>query len=160
MKIHLLRHADTENFSTSGEDYDRNLLPEGRDRALKMGAYLNDNLSRKIAVYWSSSNRTRETCAIVQSKFEFRNILFRDDLYHANLSQLMEFVNQLEDQGPVLIIGHNDGITDLLNHLTGENIHLSPCQYVSIELNATNWQEVSGGTGQLVDNYRPELISF
>ena len=158
MKLHLLRHSDTENFSSTGVDFDRNLTPEGKERAIKTGIYLNDKLSRKIAVYCSSSNRTRETAAIVQTQFEYRNIQMKDELYHANLSQLLLFVNQLEDQGPVLIIGHNDGITDLANYLTGENIHLSTCQYVCIELKATNWQEVSRDTGRLVDNFRPELI--
>jgi phosphohistidine phosphatase len=158
MKLHILRHADTESFLSSGHDIDRNLIPEGEERALKMGIYLNDQLSRKIAVYCSSSNRTRQTAALVQSKFEFRNIQFKEKLYHADLSYLMKFINELEDEGPVLIIGHNDGITNLVNHLTGENIHLSPCQFVSIELNATNWQEVSGDTGRLVANYQPELV--
>ncbi len=157
MRLHLLRHADTEDFALPG-DFERNLLPTGRERAQQTGIYLNEVLSRKIAVYCSSSNRTRETAAIIQTKFEFRNIHFSKELYHANLSQLLSFISNLEDQGPVLIIGHNDGITDLANFLTGENIHLNTCQYVSIELNAANWQEVSADLGRLVDNYRVELV--
>ena len=158
MKIHLLRHADTENFALTGVDSDRVLIPEGRERALQMGSFLNDHLSRKIAVYCSSSARTRETAALVQTKFEYRNIQMKDELYHANLSQLLDFIAQLENQDAILIIGHNDGITDLANHLTGDNIHMSTCQYVCIELTATNWQEVSADTGRFVDNYRPELV--
>ncbi len=158
MKLYLLRHADTEDFATSGRDFDRNLLPSGRERAEKMGVYLNEKLSRKIAVYCSASNRTRETAAIVQSKFEYRNIQMKDELYHANQSQLLAFINQLEDHGPVLIIGHNEGITDLANYLTGENLYMNTCNFVCIDLNATNWQEVSRDSGQLVDNFRPELV--
>lgn len=158
MKLHLLRHSDTEDFAITGVDFDRNLTSSGRARAEKMGLYLNDQLSRKIAVYCSSSNRTRETAAIIQSTFGYRNIQHKDELYHANLSQLLKFVNQLEDHGPVLIIGHNEGITDLVNHLSGENTYLDTCNYVCIDLNVTNWKEVSGNLGQLVENYRPELI--
>lgn len=158
MKLHLLRHADTEDFALSGIDFDRNLLPTGRERARQTGIYLNEVLSRKMTVYCSSSNRTRETAAIIQTKFEFRNIHFSEALNHANLSQLLSFISTLEDQESALIIGHNDGITDLANFLTGENIHLSTCQYVSIELNITSWQEVSADLGRLVDNYRVELV--
>ncbi|MDD2983086.1 MAG: histidine phosphatase family protein [Crocinitomicaceae bacterium] len=158
MKLHILRHADTESIISSGHDFDRILIPEGEKRAVKMGIYLNDQLSRKIAVYCSSSNRTRQTAALVQSKFEFRNIQFKKELYHASSTQLMNFINELEDDGPVLIIGHNEGISDLVSYLTGENMYLNPCQYVSIEFNATNWKEVSGHTGRLVANYRPELV--
>ena len=158
MKIHLLRHADTEGFTNAGGDKERNLLPEGKERALKMGAYLNENLSRKIAVYCSTSTRTRQTAALVQSKFEYRNIQFKEELYNASSSQIMNFVNGLEGHDAILIIGHNDGISDLTNLLTGDLIYLDTCQYVCIDLTATNWKEVSSDSGRLVDNYRPESI--
>ena len=157
MKLHILRHADTENYADTGLDIDRSLLPEGKKRATQTGVYLNEILSRKIAVYCSSSTRTRQTAALIQTHFEYRNIQFKEDLYHANVSQLLQFINQLEDHGPVLIIGHNDGITDLVNYLTGENLHLSPCQFVSIEFKTENWKEVSRDAGRLVDNFRAEL---
>ncbi len=158
MKLHILRHADTENFSFSGQDIDRSLLPEGRVRAEKMGIFLNEKLSRKIAVYTSPSVRTKETAEIIQSKFEFRNIQFKNELYHANLSQLLAFIEELPNQEPVLLIGHNDGISDLVHYLTGENIHLDTCQYVCIELNGVNWLEVSVDSGLLVDRFRPDLV--
>lgn len=158
MKIHLLRHADTEGFANAGGDKERNLLPEGKERALKMGAYLNENLSRKIAVYCSTSTRTRQTAALVQSKFEFRNIQFKEELYNASSSQVLSFINGLEGHDDILIIGHNDGISDLANILTGEHIYLDTCQYACIELSSTNWQEVSADSGRLVDNYRAESI--
>ncbi len=158
MKLHILRHADTENYAISGNDIDRNLLPEGQARAEKMGIFVNEKLSRKIAVYCSSSNRTKETAAIIQSKFEFRNIQYFQELYHANLSQLLNFIEDLKDQDAAFLIGHNEGISDLVSYLTGENIHLNTCQFVTIELSATNWQEVSKDSGHLIENYRPESL--
>ena len=158
MKLHILRHADTENYAISGNDIDRNLLPEGQARAEKMGIFVNEKLSRKIAVYCSSSNRTKETAAIIQSKFEFRNIQYFQELYHANLSQLLNFIEDLKDQDAAFLIGHNEGISDLVSYLTRENIHLNTCQFVTIELSATNWQEVSKDSGHLIENYRPESL--
>ena len=125
---------------------------------MTMGMYLNDHLSRKIAVYCSTSVRTRETAALVQSKFEFRNIQFNEELYNARSSQVLNLINRLEGHDDILIIGHNDGLSDLVNYLSGENIYLDTCHYVCLELSATNWQEVSADSGRLVDNYRAESV--
>ncbi len=160
MKIHILRHAKTQAVAPSNKDVDRKLLPKGIAQANEMGPFLNEKLSRKITVHCSSSARTRQTAEIVQSHFEFRDIRFSDQLYHADLNTLLNFIWSLEGKDDFLLIGHNEGISDLATYFTDKFISLKTCEYACIEFNADSWQETSKGTGTLTDSFRPDVKGF
>lgn len=160
MKLHILRHAKTQAIAPSNKDFDRSLLPKGIAQAEAMGTYLNEKLSRKITVYCSSSARTRQTAEIVQSRFEFRDIRFSDALYHADLNSLLNFIWSLDGKEDVLLIGHNEGISDLAGYFTDKFISLKTCGYMCIEFNADSWKETSKGLGQEVASFRPEVKGF
>ena len=44
MKLHLIRHGDTNLQSESGKDFDRKLHNDGEQQALQLGEYLKDKL--------------------------------------------------------------------------------------------------------------------
>lgn len=157
MKLHILRHAKTQAVAPSNKDFDRKLLPKGIAQANEMGHFLNEKLSRKITVHCSSSERTRQTASIVQSRFEFRDIRFSDRLYHADLNTLLDFIWSQEGKEDFLLIGHNEGISDLATYLTDKFISLKTCEYICIEFDADSWKEVSRGLGSEVDSFRPEI---
>lgn len=157
MKLHLLRHAKTEDKAASGKDFDRELLPKGIAQAKEMGLYLNERLSRKITVHCSSSARTRETAALVQESFGFRDIRFSDKLYHASLHTLLDFIWSLDGGEDILLIGHNEGISDLASYFTDKFVSMKTCGYICISFEAGSWKETSRGTGKETDLFRPDI---
>ena len=160
MKLHILRHAKTQVIAATNKDFDRKLLPKGIAQAESMGKFLNEKLSRKITVHCSSSARTMQTANIVQSAFEFRDIRYTDKLYHADLHALLDFVWSIEEQDDFLLIGHNEGISDLASYFTEKFISLKTAEYICIEFNVSSWKETSRGLGQVADSFRPEVKDY
>lgn len=157
MKLHLLRHAKTQPIQPNQKDFDRKLLPKGQEQARLMGEYLNEKLSRKITVFCSSSARTRQTAKNVQQTFDFRDIRFDEKLYLADLNTLLDFIWSLDHNNDVLLIGHNDGISELASYFTDSYVGLQTAGYVCVEFEANSWQETSKGLGRLVEAYRPDV---
>lgn len=159
MKLHLLRHAKTQAIQPAKTDFERRLLPKGEEQARLIGNYLNDRLSRKITVFCSSSARTRQTAKIVQQHFEFRDIRFEQNLYLADRNALLDFIWNLDQNDDVLLIGHNEGISELASYFTDSYIGLQTAGYVCIEFDVTSWKETSTGLGRLVDAFRPDVTT-
>lgn len=157
MKLHLLRHAKTQTIQANQKDFDRKLLPKGQEQARLMGEYLNEKLSRKITVFCSSSARTRKTAKIVQQTFEFRDIRFDEKLYLADLNSLLDFIWSLDHSNDILLIGHNDGISELASYFTDSYVGLQTAGYVCIEFDTNSWKETSKGLGRLVEAFRPDV---
>jgi phosphohistidine phosphatase len=55
----------------------------------------------------------------------------------------------------VLVVGHNPGLEELVEQLTGEHHDLPTAALVHITLAIDDWSEVSAGTGSIVDAWRP-----
>lgn len=160
MKLHLLRHAKTQVIQPNQSDFDRSLLPKGEEQARMIGIYLNEKLSRKITVFCSLSVRTRQTATIVQQYFEFRDIRFEQKLYLADLNAMLDFIWSLDQKEDILIIGHNEGISELASYFTDSYVGLQTAGYVCIEFDASSWKETSTGTGRLVDAFRPDVTAM
>ncbi len=155
MKLHLLRHAKTNQQSETGRDFDRKLLPKGTQQALEMSDFLEK--LENFEVHCSSSMRTRQTYELVAPKIPTANVHFWDDLYHASYMDLLRFITSLEIKKDILLIGHNEGISDLATYLTDQFISLKTCGYVCLEAHIASWAELSKGTATARLFYRPEV---
>lgn len=155
MKLHLLRHAKTNQQSETGRDFDRKLLPKGVQQCLEISDFLEklDNYE----VHCSSSMRTRQTYELISPKVATANIHFWDDLYHASHLELLQFINSLETSKDILLIGHNEGISDLASYLTDQFISLKTCGYICLEADISSWSELSKGQAKITESYRPEV---
>lgn len=156
MKLHLLRHAKTDPESESGEDFDRKLLPKGIEEARIMGDFLVP-LEKSIEVHCSSSARTRETYELISTKIPKANVHFWDDLYHVSHLELLEFINGLKTHKDILLIGHNNGISDLAGYLSDQPVVLKTCGYICLEMDIDSWEELSRGQARITASYRPEV---
>lgn len=157
MRLHILRHAQAAFPVGSMKDFDRQLTAHGEEQALEVGKFMNEKLSRKIKIYCSSSERTRQTATIVQSQFEFRDIDFKDELYHADYKQLLDFIWSQEGHADFLLIGHNEGISDLIGYFSGKFTSLDTCEYACLEFDVEDWRSTSRDLGKLVDRFRPQV---
>lgn len=157
MKLHLLRHAKTEVNSVSGKDFDRALMNKGIIQANLMGQYLRNRSIKNHDTYCSDAMRTRQTLTIISQLIDCKKINFKNELYLADREILLALLWRIKHKKDLLIIGHNDGLSQFASYLTDLPVHLKTCGYLCIEFQADSWKETSMGTGTIVDDYRPQV---
>ncbi|MGH7053642.1 MAG: SixA phosphatase family protein [Stellaceae bacterium] len=118
-RLHLLRHAKS-SWKEGGEDHERPLSRRGRDAARKIGRGLPQATGALDLVLCSSAHRTRETLDLVLAAFAPRpHILIERGLYLVSPERMLERLRGLsEEDGNVLLIGHNPSLFELALALT------------------------------------------
>lgn len=157
MKLHLLRHAKTEKFSSSGKDFDRKLMEKGIRQSTEMFKFLETKSFENTNLYCSAAQRTKETYELVCSKLKLNHISFHQELYLAGLEDLLQFTWNLKSKNDIFIIGHNEGLSELASYLSGSNIQLKTCGYIQLEFECESSEEISKDCGIIRKSYRPEV---
>ncbi|NRA12782.1 MAG: histidine phosphatase family protein [Crocinitomicaceae bacterium] len=153
MKLHILRHAKTEDTSHSEKDVDRRLHAQGIDQAKTLRGFF-ESITSLDEIWCSNAQRTRQTSEIVlQNIHPTPN--YTADLYMASKQNIIQKLWRFDSNKELLIIGHNFGISDLVNYFTDDNIQLNTGEYVCLEFNLDSWTETSMGTAVILDQYRP-----
>ncbi|HIP32416.1 MAG TPA: hypothetical protein EYG86_06630 [Crocinitomicaceae bacterium] len=152
MKLHLIRHGKASNYI--GElDFDRPLSEKGINQAKALGNFLEYKLVNN-EVWCSDAVRTSETLSIIQDHVSFVKTNHRADFY---LAQKEILLNQLWDNSStndVVIVGHNFGLSDLLNYFTDELILMQTGEYICIDFGELTLRESSKNTGVICDQFR------
>ena len=156
MKLHLLRHAKTDQNSSTGKDFDRKLLKKGKDQSTEMGKYLKEQNFNPSKIICSTAARTRETITLIQKEHKFiSKIEYVDEIYLAEKDKLFSIVSNIFGSEDVFIIGHNNGLSDLASYLMDDFIDLSTCDFVTIQFNIENCNEISQGLGVVIERFHP-----
>ena len=155
MKLHLLRHCKTETMTPTGKDFDRKLMPKGVAQSKLLADFFNEQTFEDCLYFSSSSARTRETVTRTFSKTIQKEVQYKDELYLASAADLVQFVSTLATTSDVFIIGHNEGLSDLVHYLTEEPIELQTGDYISIHFDVENSTMISAGTGIKSDYFHP-----
>ncbi|HEX8633581.1 MAG TPA: histidine phosphatase family protein [Pyrinomonadaceae bacterium] len=155
----LLRHARPAQVSPTGRDFDRPLVEEGRADALLIGQLLRRRQLRPEAVICSPATRALQTAdyAIEAARLRTR-LLFYDRIYEATAEQLIEVVSEAGGEAEtLLLVGHNPGLQELLERLTGEHAPMLPATLARIDLDIAAWSALSDATaGRLVFALSPQ----
>jgi phosphohistidine phosphatase len=154
MKLHLLRHAKTNQISPTGKDFDRELLPRAFEQSAELKRYLQDHTIAPKHILCSSAVRTRQTLDQIKAFFADVPVTFLDELYLASAGELLKIINELQSPEDVLLIGHNEGISELASELSAAFILLKTCGLVSLEFPFESSAMVSKETGVLVGSFR------
>lgn len=157
LTLHILRHANTLSNSKTGEDFDRELSPKGLKQSEVLGSFLKLNNLKPEVIFCSSAKRTRQTLKEIQKVFKFENsIEFKDDLYLASMGEMFDTVSNLSSKRDALIIGHNNGISDLITYLTDDYLDIPTCTFVSLSFDVKNWNEISKGLAKMDVYFSPK----
>ncbi|MCH2225545.1 MAG: histidine phosphatase family protein [Crocinitomicaceae bacterium] len=156
MKLHLLRHAKTDQQSSTGRDFDRKLLPKGIVQGASLARYFTDTIVVNT-VWCSEAARTRETLSIIQKSNEFENVSYCQELYLCSRDVFLQKIWSLKHSDDLLIVGHNFGISDLATYLTDVHVELKTGGYICIEFQADSWEETSRGMGEITAQFRPKV---
>lgn len=144
----LLRHAKSSWKDSDLEDHERPLNKRGKRDAPRMGQLLLDEHLIPDLIFASSSKRTRRTTELVIEACDYRGEtrLLRD-CYEATAGQLLECIQKFpESAGRVLFVGHNPGLEELLEKLTGTYHPLSTAALAWLEIPAETWSEINQET--------------
>jgi len=146
----LLRHAKSSWDDTSLPDFERPLNERGRRAAPLIGELLSKQNLRPELVICSPAKRTRETIALVLKAAGFETELRYDaGIYEASAEGLTEVISRIEtDKNDVMLVGHNPGMENLLERLTGKDVRMPTAALARIILNCNTWNE-AGEKGEL-----------
>ncbi len=116
----LMRHAKSD-WSGGTPDIDRPLNSRGRDDAMRMGAYLNQQGITPDMMVVSVAERTRETASLLLNKLALDedNVIFDRQLYLADRETISNIIElYASDNQCLLILAHNPGLDYLVSYLS------------------------------------------
>jgi phosphohistidine phosphatase len=125
-RLVLLRHAKSA-WPDGVSDGERPLTDRGRRDAGAAGRWLRAHVDRLDAVALSPAERTRQTWALVRDELaDPPEAVVDDRIYAAMPSELLDVVHGLPDAATsALLIGHNPGMEDLVELLSGQEPGMS-----------------------------------
>jgi len=150
----LTRHAKSDWNHPGLSDHDRPLNRRGRGDAPRMGAFLAARYPAPQHIVSSTAVRANSTAEVLAAAFGYcvTDIQHAARLYLADVQTLLDHTRTLDDgDDAVMLVGHNPGMTDFLNRLTGAGIdNLPTCGVARIAFDIASWTEVAPGQGRLL----------
>ena len=123
----LMRHARAA-WSHNESDQERTLSERGRLEAKQMGMRLSARQFSPQTLICSPAARARETTEIVGRLlgFDLQKIIYLDNLYLASPDTLLGEIQTHFASGNLMAVGHNPGMTSLVNRLASGRIDNMP----------------------------------
>lgn len=160
-RLILLRHAKSSHADGNLADFDRPLNERGERDAPIMGRRLLEMGVRPTLFLTSPAVRARRTAQIVAREIGYpKEFLQREsELYLAPPSGIIGVVARQEREfRDVIVCGHNPGLTELANELTGAGVDNIPtCGVAIVELALDDWADLPGARGRLARFEYPGL---
>jgi len=143
----LIRHANTENYATTGGDFNRQLTATGKADAATMALRLKERNIIPDVIIASMAKRTTQTANIITEHMQLSPQLIEGSqmLYQCSPSVFIEKMVMLPPEvNTAFFIAHNPGITDFANEqIYPQTIgHIPTCGIVAIRYNASYWQDI------------------
>jgi phosphohistidine phosphatase len=143
----VLRHAKAATPAGVG-DRDRPLTDAGLERATEVGRSLP---LQPDLVLCSPALRTQQTWEAVRDAASLdADVRLEPTVYEASLQDLLDLVVALpDDVHRVLLVGHNPGCTELVEHLSGEPTRMRTSSLAVLELSGSWVDGASAGGAAL-----------
>ncbi|MBT9393237.1 histidine phosphatase family protein [Hymenobacter sp. NST-14] len=145
--LYLMRHAKSSWSFEGLNDQQRPLNDRGRDDAPLMGRALAERELTLDLIVSSPAVRALSTAALVAKELGHTPEQLRvvEEIYEATVPDLLAVVQQLPDTaGAVLLVGHNNTLTEFANLLSPSEIPPMPTASIACLKFATDqWAAVS-----------------
>ena len=158
----LLRHAKSSWDEPGIDDHDRPLKKRGRRDAPAMGQLIREQDLRPECIISSTARRARETTELVSEACGYTSTpQFSGEIYEAPPERYLSVLHQLPNaMTRILVVGHNPGMEELLEGLTGQGIHMPTAALAQLELPIDSWQELTASTkARLVHFWIPKELA-
>jgi phosphohistidine phosphatase len=144
--LYLMRHAKSSWSFDDLSDQQRPLNDRGRDDAPLMGQALAKRDTKLDLLVSSPAVRAMSTAALVAHELEYPadKIEVVDAIFEATVPDLLGVVRQLPNTAAsVLLVGHNNTLTDFANLLSPSEIPEMPtAAIVCLKFNTDQWAQV------------------
>jgi len=158
--LYLLRHAKSSWKDDTLLDSERPLNKRGRKAAETIGAFVRKKKIIPDLVLSSTAVRAQQTTEIVLGAAKLSpDIRFEDGIYEADPSRLLELVRQIDkSKKAVLLVGHNPGLEEFLEFLTGKTETMPTAALSKIVLRVMSWANVNAHKGTLEWIQKPKAL--
>jgi phosphohistidine phosphatase len=159
--IFILRHAKSSWKYQNLTDHERPLNKRGKKDAPRMGALLQKKNLLPDLILCSTAERARMTAKLLIEASGYEGeIRFLDELYTPDPLMYLEIISSVDNQFKnVMVIGHNPGLEELLEMLSGEWHRLTTAALAIVQLPIKKWVNLKPGVkGDLIELWRPKEL--
>ncbi|WP_161604421.1 SixA phosphatase family protein [Roseiconus nitratireducens] len=162
----LMRHAKSSHDDAALSDHDRPLSPRGRHDAPRMADWLDQQDAVPHLILCSTATRTRQTAELMLTRWGKTPIVsFCKSLYLASPEAMLATVRSDHcDQGSIMILAHNPGISELASILAGQSLPMPTAAVAIFDLPATQadkpGRESRSALDRLSVDSRLPLVAF
>jgi phosphohistidine phosphatase len=153
----ILRHAKSDWDEPEVADHDRPLTARGKRDAPNVGRWLRAEDLVPDLIISSTAKRARKTARLAADASGYEGeIRLEAELYEAGAETYVEVLQTVPEPCPrVMVVGHNPGLEELVQALTGELQSMPTAGLAQITLPIATWKEMSDEVeGDLVQVWR------
>jgi phosphohistidine phosphatase len=157
----VLRHAKSSWKDSNLADHDRPLNERGRSDAPRMGTLLAREDLVPDLIISSSAKRAAKTAKDVAKNCGYEDeIIYTRHLYAAWPESYVEVLQDLKaGYKRVMVVGHNPGLEELVEELTGEWVRMPTAALAQIDLEIDNWSDLGlQESGDLMNIWVPKEL--
>jgi phosphohistidine phosphatase len=145
----VVRHAKSD-WTTGMPDVRRPLAARGQRDAPEIGTWLAGTVGTLDLVVCSTATRARQTWELASAGLDPRPEVRLDDrVYGASPAELTTVLAELPDEvHTVALVGHNPGLADLVELLSGELRELKTSSVAVLRWSGS-WADAEAGTATL-----------
>jgi phosphohistidine phosphatase len=157
----VLRHAKSSRNDPALDDHERPLNERGRRDAPRMGELVRKHGLIPDLIISSDAVRARLTAEAVAEAARYAGeILHHPQLYPGSPADILSVLRTVPGNAEtVMIVGHNPGLEQLVERLTGEQRDLPTAALAQVALPIDRWRDLKPSTrGTLVGHWRPKEL--
>lgn len=142
----ILRHGKAELYRYDLDDYDRKLTERGERNALDMGKFILHKFGVPHLILSSAAKRALQTAFLAAEGIGYPQKAVRADknLYFVSPRWMLQTLSTLPDKiESCVLVGHNPGLTDLINDLGVRLDNLPTASSICFQFNVHSWKEIS-----------------
>ncbi len=142
----ILRHGKAELHRFGLEDFDRALAERGKRNATQMGEFISELWGTPDLILASSAKRTVETARLAAKgmNYPMEEIQTNRQLYLTSAYRILEILTVLDDEiTSCVLVGHNPGLTELVNLLGVRLDNLPTGSSVCFSFKTRSWTDIS-----------------
>jgi phosphohistidine phosphatase len=158
----VLRHAKSSWDDPALNDHERPLNERGRRDGPRMGELVWDQGLIPDLVISSDAVRAQLTAkAVAEAAGYAGEILLDPRLYIASPANILSLLRTVRQNAEtIMIVGHNPGLEELVEQLTGERQDLPTAALAQIVLPIDRWGDLKRSTrGTLLGHWRPKELT-
>ena len=152
--LYLIRHAKSSWDNDLLTDFERPLNERGKKDAPRMAKRLKEKEITPDLMISSPAKRAIKTCKAFAEILGYSKSAIKEEqkLYHASPETIGSVIQATRDKfDTVLIFGHNPGLTEFAEWLTGENlVNVPTCGVVGVKLKIKTWKELSRDKSSMI----------